>query len=406
MVWDILTTFAAECGLHAYRGGIHFTPVTWRVVRQVFPSYTVVVMETFVYQIVTKSGKGGKYACTFSMPTQKQEKRWYIFRLPKSNNKARAELYAEDCRRRRALLPQLEYFAPVFMDVDAAGGKSRLVEKPLYLNYVFIRFTVAEICDFRRAYPHYNPIRRTKASAYGDFLYVADREMRMMQMISSALAGTMPCLPPCRAAMSKGDRVRIMGGPFSGVEGVLLTQKGKDGGCVVIDVCSRFTVSTLTIRPEYIKVISFAKEGKHLYKKLDSYYPRIRRAMRASLAPQGVSEADLHCVEAFITRFGGVSIPSDKIRCKYLAFMMMSCAVTGDAARRDYYAYECSAALPAVTNQVTRAFILASMYAATRNPKYRSAAESVIALWDKSKLTPKQRDVISDLEAYGMAKNT
>jgi len=46
------------------------------------------------------------------------------------------------------------------------------------------------------------------------------------------------------------------------------------------------------------------------------------------------------------------------------------------------------------------------MYAATRNPKYRSAAESVIALWDKSKLTPKQRDVISDLEAYGMAKNT
>ena len=112
IVWDILTTFAAECRLRAYRGGIHFTPVTWRVVRQVFPSYTVVVMETFVYQIVTKSGKGGKYARTFSMPTQKQEKRWYIFRLPKSNNKARAELYAEDCRRRRALLHSLNTSRP------------------------------------------------------------------------------------------------------------------------------------------------------------------------------------------------------------------------------------------------------------------------------------------------------
>lgn len=337
------------------------------------------------------------------MPTQKQEKRWYIFRLPKSNNKAKDELDAEDRRRRRDFQPPLEYFAPVFIDVDKAGGKARLVEKPLYLNYVFVRLDAAEISGFRRAHPHYNPIRRTKTAAAGDYLYVGDPEMRMMQLIASALAGTMPCLPPCRATLGKGDRVRIMGGPFSGVEGVLLTQKGKDGGCVVIDVCNRFTVSTLTVRPEYIKVISFAKDGKHLYKKLDSYYPRIRRAMRASLTPQGVAAADRRHVEAFVARFGGVSIPADKIRAKYLAFMMMSHAVLGDAARRDYYAWECRNALPAVTNAVTRAFILASMYAATGDPKHRRAAEAVTALWDKTKLTPKQRDVIADMEEYGKA---
>ena len=332
------------------------------------------------------------------MPTQKQEKRWYILRLPSANNKARDELAAESERRSRIKMPPLEYFAPVFTDVDSVGGKSRPVTKPLYLNYVFMRSTVDAINKFRTSYPHYNLIRRSRTAASDDCLYVGDSEMRMMQVMARVLDNTMLCLSPDMAALNKGDRVRIIGGDFAGVEGILLTRQGRDGGRVVINVCNQFAVSTLTIRPEFIKVISFDKDGRHLYKKLDSYYPRIRRAMRRHVAMQAVSAAEREAVETFVARFGTVEIPSEKIKGKYLAFMLMSHTVLGSHPDlRNYYAWQCSQLIPSITNDTTRAFILTAMYACTRDAKYRHVAEDIVSRWDKSRLTPKQQDVVDDL---------
>jgi hypothetical protein len=86
-------------------------------------------------------------------------------------------------------------------------------------------------------------------------------------------------MKPSEVDLEKGDIVRIVAGPFNGIEGVLLSQQGKEGGRVLVNVSNVIAVPTLHIEPEYLQVLQFAKKGKHFYKLVDSYVPRLRKAM-------------------------------------------------------------------------------------------------------------------------------
>lgn len=326
---------------------------------------------------------------------------WYIMRLPKSNIRAGEELERESVRRLEANLPPLRYFAPEFVEVADMDGKAKMVHKPLCLNYVFIRSTLGELKKFRQTHPGYNLIRRHKSEPLCGYLYVRDSEMRMFMIVARAYRDAIPCYAPDRQMLNKGDRVRIIGGSFAGVEGVLLTQKGKDGGRVVINVCNQLSVPTLSIRPEYIKVISFASDNKHIYKKLDSYYPRIRRAMHRCVSGKGLDDADRKNVSAFVSRFGDLDIPSNKIKGKFLAFMMMSHKVLGHEEERMYFAMQCRNTLPDVTNETTRAFILSSLYACTGDVRCMADAGVIAGKWQGGNLTKKQKDVVEDMAVYG-----
>lgn len=330
---------------------------------------------------------------------------WYILRLPKSNVKANKELEQEAVRRAEANLPPLRYFAPVFVELAEKEGKAKVLQKPLCLNYVFIRSGLAELLAFRQAHPDYNLIRRLKSDASAGYLYVRDYEMRMFMIMARAYKDVIPCCAPDKQVLNKGDRVKIIGGSFAGVEGVLLTQKGKDGGRVVINVCNQLAVPTLSIRPEYIKVISFASDNKHIYKKLDSYYPRIRRAMRDYLGG-GLDDTDRKNVSAFLSRFGELDIPSGKIKGKYFAFMLMSHTVLEHEEDRLYFAVKCSETLPDITNGTTRAFILSALYVCTKDIRYRTGAEAIIGKWQAACLSRKQQDVVEDMELYGKVRTS
>lgn len=324
--------------------------------------------------------------------------RWYILRLAKSTVKANEELEREAKVRKEAGRPALCYFAPIFQELSERRGKAKLVSKPLCLNYVFIRATVEELRSFRADYPDYNFVKRAKTSPSGDFLYVRDDEMRMFMAVARVYNDVVPCYAPDRRKLSKGDKVRIIGGEFAGVEGILLTQKGKDGGRVVINVCNCLAVPTLSIRPEYIKIISFASDNKHIYKKLDSFYPRIRRAMHNHVSGIGIDESDTKNVSFFLSRFGDIDIPSDKVKARYLAFLLMSHTVLRHDDDRRYYAVRCADILREVTNPTTRAFILVALYHGTADKRYLSLAQDLVDTWKSSaSLSQKQRDVMEDI---------
>lgn len=331
---------------------------------------------------------------------------WYILRLPKSNCKAGEELEKEMLRRLESNLPPLEYFAPVFVELSEINGKPKATNKPFCLNYVFIRSTTAELLAFKSTHPDYNLIKRSKNAVPGDYLYVRDSEMRMFMIVARAYKDIVPCCVPERQMLNKGDRVKIIGGSFAGVEGILLTQKGKDGGRVVINVCNQLAVPTLSIRPEYIKVISFASDNKHIYKKLDSYYPRIRRAMHNYLGVGSLDAVDRKNVSAFLSRFGDLDIPSNKMKGKYFAFLLMSNTVLENEEGRLYFTVRCREVLPDVTNETTRAFILGALYACTRDVEYKAGAEAILKKWRSASLSQKQRDVMEDMDLYMTLQKT
>ena len=52
-----------------------------------------------------------------------------------------------------------------------------------------------------------------------------------------------------------GTRVRIIGGEFSGIEGVLLKQKGKNSNRVVVELPNLGSLATATLPADLLEIL-------------------------------------------------------------------------------------------------------------------------------------------------------
>ena len=120
----------------------------------------------------------------------------------------------------------------------------------------------------------------SKGKSYGNFIrtpmVITDREMDMFIKTVSLYQNGAPIVDISERELQKGDVVRVTGGPFAGVEGVLVTQKGKEGGKVVVNISHLVSVTTVDIEPQYIQVVKFSNENKHIYRKMDAFLPKVK----------------------------------------------------------------------------------------------------------------------------------
>lgn len=153
---------------------------------------------------------------------------WYVLTVLRSSLQACEQLaaHADEFNARSAA--RLECFAPTFVDVTARDNGRGRIRKPLLYNYIFIRGTLPQLRRFHNAYPAYNLIPTgEKREEPTDYRYVPDDEMTQFMRIAQAYEHAVPCFSPSEIDLEQGDRVRIVGGQFSGVEGVLLSQIGR-----------------------------------------------------------------------------------------------------------------------------------------------------------------------------------
>lgn len=208
-----------------------------------------------------------------------------------------------------------EYFAPMSKKKMVVKGKDVKRNVPLALNYVFFhtddfQFLRSMIRDMSRVTMLYHSPSRDAKSNTKDTQYrpmiANDREMEMFIKAASFYTQGAPLTVPDRKLMMKGDRVRIIDGPFKGVEGTLISQQGKDGGKVVVSIGDLVSVPTLDISPENIQVIRFAHGNKHIYKKMDSFKPRVEKALKKRSSGEELQEEEKDAIENFIKRFSSV----------------------------------------------------------------------------------------------------
>lgn len=236
---------------------------------------------------------------------KENKKYWYIARAYHVSPELCSML---DC------LP-FEYFAPMSEKKMVVKGKDVKRNVPLALNYVFFhtddfQFLRSMIRDMSRVTMLYHSPSRDAKSNTKDTQYrpmiANDREMEMFIKAASFYTQGAPLTVPDRKLMMKGDRVRIIDGPFKGVEGTLISQQGKDGGKVVVSIGDLVSVPTLDISPENIQVIRFAHGNKHIYKKMDSFKPRVEKALKKRSSGEELQEEEKDAIENFIKRFSSV----------------------------------------------------------------------------------------------------
>ena len=151
----------------------------------------------------------------FHLPVSFLEPHWYaVYTCANHEKRVAAELGARE----------VEHFLPLYSSVRRWKDRRVQLELPLFPGYVFVRLALR---DRLRVVQIPSVVRLVGFNGFPTAL--ADTEMKIMR---SGLSQNLRAEP--HPFLTVGRRVRITGGPFAGLEGVL--RRKKSGMRVVVSL--------------------------------------------------------------------------------------------------------------------------------------------------------------------------
>lgn len=208
------------------------------------------------------------------------EKCWHLITIGKTNRwRAATEALQRAIAAMGAEDGAPELFAPRVCRLHGAeSGRPRRVETPLLLNYAFLRASAAELRTLRAACPEVNPVidRASEASAEGRRRYVtlSDAAVEAFRRIAAAEADNLPVYAPGEIDLTTADTVRVVDGPFRGIVGRIVRQRGSSACRIALEIGNGYFASTIRIEPRYIALEAFAPRPRAIYDILDAYIER------------------------------------------------------------------------------------------------------------------------------------
>ena len=172
---------------------------------------------------------------------------WYAMRAYKNEMRAEEAVQA---------LPSLDCFVAKRYELRTYHGKKVRKLVPLIPSLVFVRGTKSDIQRLKLRYQFFQYI----GSAFGGEkfrpLTVPDNQMADFMKVAGEYESGVQYVSPDEVALTKGTRVRVIGGVFDGVEGVMLYDKTKTGAKVVVSLPESLgSISTAEISPDLLEVI-------------------------------------------------------------------------------------------------------------------------------------------------------
>lgn len=208
------------------------------------------------------------------------EKCWHLITIGKTNRwRAATQALRRAIAAMGAKEGAPELFAPRVCRLHGAeSGRPRRVETPLLLNYAFLRASAAELRTLRAACPEVNPVidRASEASAEGRRRYVtlSDDAVEAFRRIAAAEADNLPVYAPGEIDLTTADTVRVVDGPFRGITGRIVRQRGSSACRIALEIGNGYFASTIRIEPRYIALEAFAPRPRAIYDILDAYIER------------------------------------------------------------------------------------------------------------------------------------
>ena len=343
----------------------------------------------------------------------------------------------------------LEYFLPVAPVVDhRRKDKNTIVERSSMFNMLFIHAKLNKAANFVYAQPkicfmfnkkkeYVTPLYRVADTAaikkkmdmvasdkresqeddhfdmlcdestFKDVVVIPDKQMEMFKKaITYCDTESMPYLRPSEIDFEKGDKVRVIGGQLHGVEGFLESQQGKDGGHIIVKLCEEYAVRTINVEPEYIQILEFAKTGKHIYKKFDSFMTRGERCIKNLVENNEQDVKDIEYLLNFVKRFAELHTLTNNMKAKHLMYMFIACACLNDVEHRDEYEDKLNQFIPTLTSDIMKSTCLLNLFKCTRKDSYRHQLKSMIMEWGKlnpdTKGNKKLIEIREDFKEYNM----
>lgn len=123
---------------------------------------------------------------------------------------------------------------------------------PVIRDLLFVRTTRDRIATLKKNMPYLHYIMRDRGVSRKPVM-VPERQMQQFIAVSGSLDEQLVWFSPGQLDMKRGDAVRITGGPFAGLEGILMRVPGKRSRCVVVAVQGVIAVAMATVHPDMIE---------------------------------------------------------------------------------------------------------------------------------------------------------
>jgi len=168
---------------------------------------------------------------------------WYVMRF----------LYNRRSNTRERLASAgIEAFMPMRWEIRNLGGRKVRVHVPVIRSLLFVRSTPSALAPYLEADSYFQHQFR-RGGRPGEPLIVPDDQME--SFIRAAEHADRPLyFTPGELDIARGTRVRVLGGPFDGVEGVFLKVKGSRAKRLVIDLPDMLAVA-VEVTPDLIQVL-------------------------------------------------------------------------------------------------------------------------------------------------------
>lgn len=149
----------------------------------------------------------------------------------------------------------IECFIPMHYILKECNGKKQRILVPAISNLIFVHTTKSILYDFKLKAPYLQYITQ-KINSRREIITVPNRQMQEFIKIAKKHEEDLIYYKPEEICLAKGDKVRVHGGAFDGVEGVLLKLKGKRSKRVVVEIPGVIAIAATYIEPDLIEIIS------------------------------------------------------------------------------------------------------------------------------------------------------
>lgn len=182
---------------------------------------------------------------------------WYVLRVT----------YQREITASKALGElQIEHYVPTIRTRirNEKGISIGWKTEPLVHNYIFIHDTYENILKLKQGKLDY--LRLIMGKDDNGVLnvpqYVPDKQMQDFMKVVRTM-GSKPVDP--NIDLKKGDRVRVLTGPFEGVEGIYIKMPNRHEKRVVIKILGIAAVATMALNASDVEKIEVKEEKKKTY---------------------------------------------------------------------------------------------------------------------------------------------
>lgn len=172
-----------------------------------------------------------------------EQSAWYVMRF----------LYNHRSNTRERLATAgIETFIPMRQEIRNVRGRKVRINVPVIRSLLFVRSTPAALAPYLET-DNYFQFQYRRGGRRAEPLIVPDDQME--QFVRAVEQAARPLyFTPRELDIARGTRVRVLGGPFDGMEGVFLKVKGARSKRLVIELPDTLAVA-VEIAPDLVEVL-------------------------------------------------------------------------------------------------------------------------------------------------------